>query len=190
MLARVWVLASANFGMLLAAGVGYRALRSAGSLADAPTASMAVQAAGFTAFGPGGVALVFAVLLGFFGAFAGLALSKPIAKRILSARVVRDPASDDEAWLIGTVRMLADRYRLRMPEVAIHDSAKHSAMATGLSRNRALLTLSTGLLQARGRKDVEGWLSHELSLIAKGQLITFAAIQGALNALVVFALAA
>jgi Zn-dependent protease with chaperone function len=189
MLARVWVLASANFAMLLGVGVAYRGLKSAGSLADAPS-TMAVQAAGFSAFGPGGVALVIAVLLGFFGAFAGLALSKPLAKRILGARVVSEPAGDDETWLLGTVRMLAARYRVAMPEVAIHDSAKHSALATGLSRDRALLTLSSGLLGARGRKDVEGLLSHELSHVASGKLVTFALIQGALNALVVFALAA
>jgi heat shock protein HtpX len=189
MLARIGVLASANFAMLLGAGVAFRGLRSADALTDTPTA-MAVQAAGLSAVGPGGVTLVAAVLLGFFGAFAALALSKPIAQRLLGARVVRAPASDDETWLLGTVRLLAERYGVRMPVVAIHDSPKLSALATGISRDRMLLTLSTGLLRARGRKDVEGMLSHELSHVANGRLITFALIQGALNALVVFGLAA
>jgi heat shock protein HtpX len=157
--------------MLLGAGVAFRALKSADSLQDTTSTS-------------------WAVLLGFCGAFAGLALSKPIAKRMLGARVVSAPTSDDETWLIGTVRMLAERYRVGMPEVAIHESSKLSTLAMGISRNRVLLTLSTGLLAARGRRDVEGMLSRELSHVASGQLITFALIQGALNALVVFALAA
>jgi heat shock protein HtpX len=176
--------------MLLVAGVASRALATAGPLADAPGASRAMQAAGLYAVGPNGVVLLLAVVLGFSGAFVGLALSKAIAKRLFGARIVSAPTSDDEAWLLGTVRMLAERYRVGMPQVALHDSSKLRAMATGLSRDRMLLMLSTALLKARGRKDVEGMLSRELSHVASGQLITFALIQGALNALVIFALAA
>src|ERR1700722_19370409 len=59
--------------------------------------------------GQGGAAglLVFAAIFGFGGALISLALSKWTAKRLMGVRVITQPRSDSEAWLLGTVAGLA-----------------------------------------------------------------------------------
>ncbi len=56
--------------------------------------------------GAGGL-LVFAAIFGFGGALISLALSKWTAKRMLGVRVIVQPQSDSEEWLLGTVARLA-----------------------------------------------------------------------------------
>src|SRR6202790_1689843 len=52
--------------------------------------------------GTGGL-LVFAAIFGFGGSLISLALSKWTAKRMLGVRVIVQPQSDSEGWLLGTV---------------------------------------------------------------------------------------
>src|SRR5882672_12262528 len=64
--------------------------------------------------GAGGL-LVFAAIFGIGGALISLALSKWTAKRMLGVRVIAQPQSDLEAWLLGTVERLADQAQIGMP---------------------------------------------------------------------------
>lgn len=185
MFARLGPLAAANLALLMLLGVAFRALMSTGLVPTGPNASRAIQA-GLFAPGPDAVAMAIAAYLGFVGAFAALALSKTLAKRVFGARVIDKPANDEQAWLLATVRSLAKRYRIDVPQVAVRSSSKLSVVATGISRDRMLLTLSSSLLETRPRKDVESALREELSRVANGHLATFALLQGALNTLVVF----
>ena len=63
--------------------------------------------------------LLFAAVFGMGGSFISLAISKWIAKRTTGARVIEQPASEDEHWLVETVRQHAQAAGIGMPEVAI-----------------------------------------------------------------------
>ncbi|HWJ33853.1 MAG TPA: protease HtpX [Steroidobacteraceae bacterium] len=135
--------------------------------------------------GAGGL-LVFAAVFGFGGALISLALSKWTAKRMMGVRVIAQPQSDVEAWLVGTVKRLAAQARLAMPEVGIFDSEEMNAFATGARRNAALVAVSTGLLRSMPRPQAEAVLGHEISHVANGDMVTLALLQGVLNTFVIF----
>ncbi|MDH4248996.1 MAG: protease HtpX, partial [Deltaproteobacteria bacterium] len=73
-----------------------------------------------------------------------------------------------------------------MPQVGIYDSPEVNAFATGPSRNRALVAVSTGLLQRMNRDHVAGVLGHEIAHVANGDMVTMTLIQGVVNAFVMF----
>lgn len=130
--------------------------------------------------------LVFATVFGFGGALISLAISKWMALRSTGAQVIKDPKSDTERWLVQTVHRQAQAAGVGMPEVAIFNSPAPNAFATGMSRNNALVAVSTGLLQAMNRDEVEAVLGHELSHVANGDMVTMTLIQGVLNTFVIF----
>src|SRR5450631_4588384 len=66
--------------------------------------------------GLGGL-LVLAAICGFGGALISLALSKWTAKRLMGVRVIAQPQSEIERWLIATVERLAAQAHIGMPEV-------------------------------------------------------------------------
>lgn len=133
-----------------------------------------------------GSLLAFAAAMGMGGAFISLAISKWSAKRMTGARVIEAPATSGEAWLVETVRRQAQAAGIGMPEVAIFDSPDINAFATGMSRNSALVAVSTGLLQAMNRDEAEAVLGHEISHVANGDMVTLALIQGVVNTFVIF----
>lgn len=136
--------------------------------------------------GETGTLLVFAAMFGMGGAFISLALSKWMAKRATGAYVIEQPRSESEAWLLNTVRRHADGASIGMPEVAVYDAPEINAFATGMSRNSALVAVSTGLLRAMNRDEAEAVLGHEVSHVANGDMVTMALIQGVLNTFVIF----
>jgi heat shock protein HtpX len=130
--------------------------------------------------------LLFATGFGFVGALISLALSKWIAKRALSVRIIEQPQSEAEAWLLGTVRRLAAAAGIGSPEIGIFDADEINAFATGARRNAALVAVSSGLLRAMARPQVEAVLGHEISHIANGDMVTLTLLQGILNTFVIF----
>jgi len=130
--------------------------------------------------------LVFAAVFGFGGSFISLAMSKWTAKRFTGAQVIESPRNDTESWLQTTVRRQADQAGIGMPEVAIYDSPDINAFATGMSRNNALVAVSTGLLNGMSKDEAEAVLGHEVSHVANGDMVTLALIQGVVNTFVIF----
>lgn len=130
--------------------------------------------------------LVFSAVIGFGGAFISLAISKWSAKRMTGARVIDAPRTAAESWLVNTVQRQAKEAGIGMPEVAIYDAPDVNAFATGASRNKALVAVSTGLLRQLGEKEIEAVLAHEVSHVANGDMVTLALIQGVVNTFVVF----
>ena len=63
-----------------------------------------------------GALLGFALVMGFGGAIISLLISKPMAKWSSGVRVITQPQNADEAWLVDTVRRLADKAKIGMPE--------------------------------------------------------------------------
>ncbi len=129
--------------------------------------------------------LGFSLIMGFGGAFISLLMSKPMAKWSTGARVINQPANQDEAWIVSTVQRLSERAGIAMPEVAIYDG-EPNAFATGAFKNSALVAVSTGLLQGMTREEIEAVLGHEIAHVANGDMVTLTLIQGVLNTFVVF----
>ena len=128
---------------------------------------------------------IFAGILGFGGAFISLLISKPMAKWTTGAHVIDTPQSGDEQWLVATVRRLAEKAGVGMPEVAIYEGDPN-AFATGAFRDSSLVAVSTGLLQSMTREEVEAVLGHEIGHVANGDMVTLTLIQGVVNTFVVF----
>jgi heat shock protein HtpX len=132
-----------------------------------------------------GMLLAFAALIGFGGSFISLLMSKTIAKWSTGARVIEQPANQEEAWLVNTVKRLSSKAGLTTPEVAVYDGAPN-AFATGASKSRSLVAVSTGLLQSMNKQQVEAVLAHEVAHIQNGDMVTLTLIQGVLNTFVIF----
>ena len=133
-----------------------------------------------------GSLLIFAAVMGMGGSFISLAISKWTAKRMTGARVIENPQTSSEVWLLETVRRQAQIAGIGMPEVAIFDSPAVNAFATGMNKNNALVAVSTGLLQAMTKPEAEAVLGHEISHVANGDMVTLALIQGVVNTFVMF----
>ena len=132
-----------------------------------------------------GMLLGFALVIGFGGAIISLLISKPMAKWTAGVRLIKEPQNADEAWIVDTVRKLADKAQIGMPEVGIFDG-EPNAFATGAFKNSALVAVSTGLLQGMTREEIEAVIGHEVAHIANGDMVTMALIQGVMNTFVVF----
>jgi heat shock protein HtpX len=129
--------------------------------------------------------LILAAFFGMGGAFISLAMSKWIAKRATGARVIETPQTATEKWLVETVRREAEQAGIGMPEVAIYEGPEMNAFATGMSRNHALVAVSSGLLNSMRREEVEAVLGHEVTHVANGDMVTLALIQGVVNTFVI-----
>ena len=130
--------------------------------------------------------LIFSGVAGMSGSFISLAISKWMAKRSMGVRIIENPTNRTEQWLVATVRQQAERANIGMPEVGIFDSPQPNAFATGMSKNNALVAVSTGLLNNMEQGEVEAVLAHEVSHVANGDMVTMSLIQGVVNTFVIF----
>ena len=130
--------------------------------------------------------LVFAALFGFGGAIISLLISKWSAKRAMGVRVITQASNETERWLVSTIERFAKEAGIGMPEVGIFDSPDPNAFATGANKNKALVAVSTGLLQRMNKREVEAVLGHEIGHVANGDMVTLTLIQGVVNTFVIF----
>lgn len=131
---------------------------------------------------------VFCLVWGFGGAFVSLSLSRIMAKFSMGVKVI-DPRTNesDLRWLLDTTYELSRSAGLgKMPEVGYYQSPDVNAFATGPTKNRALVAVSTGLLQSMNREQAKGVLGHEIAHVANGDMVTMTLIQGVVNAFVMF----
>jgi heat shock protein HtpX len=132
-----------------------------------------------------GLLMGYALLMGFGGAIISLLISKPVAKWSSGVRVINQPSNADEAWIVDTVKKLADKAGIGMPEVGIFDG-EPNAFATGAFKNSALVAVSTGLLQSMTHEEIEAVIGHEIAHVANGDMVTMTLVQGVMNTFVVF----
>jgi len=155
------------------------------------TIAILVQVLGLgRGLGGGGYAglLIFCFVWGMAGSLISLALSRVMAKRMMGVQVIDPNTSDStERTLVEIVHGLARGARLpAMPEVGIYDSPEVNAFATGPTKSRALVAVSSGLLGRMNRDEVEGVLGHEITHVANGDMVTMTLLQGIVNAFVLF----
>lgn len=132
--------------------------------------------------------LIFCLIWGMGGAFISLALSRVMAKWMMGVQIVPQDTRDPELReLVQMVRELSDAANLpKMPEVGVYESHEVNAFATGPSKSRSLVAVSTGLLSRMKREEVRGVLGHEIAHIANGDMVTMTLVQGVVNAFVMF----
>jgi heat shock protein HtpX len=130
---------------------------------------------------------IFSLVWGMGGAFISLQMSRFIAKRATGVRLVDGRTGTAELdWLYATVTRLTQQANLPMPEVGVYDSAEVNAFATGPSKSRSLVAVSSGLLRSMRQDEVEGVLAHEVAHIGNGDMVTMTLLQGVINAFVMF----
>jgi heat shock protein HtpX len=133
--------------------------------------------------------LIFCALFGFGGAFISLQISRWTAKLATGVQLIdpERPSGAYEARLVDAVRSLCQRAGLeKLPEIGIYASPEVNAFATGPSRKRSLLAVSSGLLNNMDERAVEGVLGHEISHIVNGDMVTMTLLQGVVNTFVMF----
>ena len=130
--------------------------------------------------------LIFCLVFGMAGSIVSLLISKWMAKRSMGVQIIDQPQNASEQWLYSTVKELADKAGIGMPEVGVFHSDAPNAFATGWNKNNALVAVSTGLLQRMNKDEVEAVLGHEIGHVANGDMVTLALIQGVVNAFVMF----
>lgn len=129
---------------------------------------------------------IFAMVFGFASAFISLAISKPMARWMTGAKVVKEPSTAEEKWLVATVYEMSDKAGIGRPDVAVYNSQEPNAFATGARRNSAMVAVSSGLLSGMSRNEVRGVLGHEIAHVANGDMITMTLLQGVVNTFVIF----
>ena len=135
-----------------------------------------------------GALAVFCFIYGMGGAFISLLISRWMAKRATGVQLVNGRTGNaDLDWLYETVGRLTRQANLPMPEVGVYDSPEVNAFATGPSKSRSLVAVSSGLMRGMRREEIEGVLGHEVAHIANGDMVTMTLLQGVVNAFVMFA---
>lgn len=131
--------------------------------------------------------MVFCLIWGMGGALISLCLSRLMAKWMMGIQVIEPQTHDPESRnLLNMVHHLAQSAGLPLPQVGIYRSNEVNAFATGPTRNRALIAVSTGLLNRMKDNEIRAVLGHEISHIANGDMVTMTLLQGVVNAFVMF----
>lgn len=137
-----------------------------------------------------GTLLAFSAVVGFTGAFISLLMSRWMAKKMMNVRVLHpdDPGlTPTEHSIVEKVHRLSRAAGMTyMPEVGIYDSPEVNAFATGPSKKRSLVAVSTGLIELMDDDALEGVIAHEVAHIANGDMVTMTLLQGVVNTFVVF----
>ena len=132
--------------------------------------------------------IILCLLWGMGGAFISLQMSKFMAKTMMGVKIIDTSVADPKLrQVVDMVHRLSSRAGLpTKPEVGIYDSPEVNAFATGPSKRRSLVAVSTGLLNHMNDDQVEAIIGHEISHIANGDMVTMTLIQGVINAFVMF----
>ncbi len=132
--------------------------------------------------------MIFCLVWGMGGALISLSLSRVMAKWMMGVQVIDLHTTDPESQrLLKMVYKLAEDARLPvMPQVGIYNSPEMNAFATGPTKSRALVAVSSGILRKMSPKELEGVLAHEITHVANGDMVTMTLTQGIVNAFVMF----
>jgi heat shock protein HtpX len=171
---RIILFLAANAAILVVISIVFNLLGLSGTL-DAQGVNLDLNAL-----------LIISAVIGMTGSFISLVMSKWSAKKAMGVQVIEQPRNQTEQWLVNIVAKHAEQAGIGMPEVGIFDMPEPNAFATGMSKNSALVAVSTGLLHSMDNNEVEAVIGHEISHVANGDMVTMALLQGVLNTFVYF----
>ncbi|MCF7846589.1 MAG: protease HtpX [Candidatus Gracilibacteria bacterium] len=129
---------------------------------------------------------IYAAIIGFSGAFISLLLSRWLVRQTLKIRILKSPQSTAESNLIQIIERIARQKNIRTPQIGVYQSPEVNAFATGPSKNRSLVAVSSALLDQFSSQELEGVLAHEMAHISNGDMVTMTLLQGVLNTFVIF----
>ena len=131
---------------------------------------------------------VFCSLFGFTGAFINLLLSRWLAKKLFKMKMISSQsASFEEKKLLDKLVRLSKKAGLEIcPQVAIFSSESPNAFATGPSKKKALVAVSSSLLNHLPDDQIDAVLAHELGHIVNGDMVTMTLLQGLINTFTLF----
>jgi len=127
-----------------------------------------------------------AMAFGFGGALISLFMSKTLAKRMYRMQQVTTPSTPKEKLVYETVKELAEREGIKMPEVWVYWDDTPNAFATGPTRNNAMVAVSSGLAMQMNDRELKAVLAHEVGHIANGDMVATTMLQGLMNTFVYF----
>jgi heat shock protein HtpX len=130
--------------------------------------------------------LIWAAMFGFGGAFISLAFSKQMARAMLDCQQITQPRSHAEQVVYGSVREIAQRLNITMPEVWVYNSPDPNAFATGPSKNNSMVAVSTGLLENLKEDEVKAVLAHEMGHVYNGDMFATTVLAGLMNTFVYY----
>jgi len=171
---RIFLFLATNAAILVVVSIIFNVLGLSGTL-DAQGVDLNLNAL-----------LVMSAIIGMTGSVISLAMSKWSAKNAMGVHVIERPQNQTEQWLLNIVAKQAKQAGIGMPEVGIFQTPESNAFATGMSRDSALVAVSTGLLQNMDADEVEAVVGHEISHVANGDMVTMALMQGVVNTFVYF----
>lgn len=134
--------------------------------------------------------LIYAAIVWFSGAFISLAISRWMAKRAYNIVLIEEKdlhsLSSKEQFFYQTVKNISQNKWIKLPEIGIYDSAEPNAFATGPSKNRSLVAVSTWLIETMNVDEIEWVIAHEMAHILNWDMVTMTLLQGIINTFVVF----
>ena len=130
--------------------------------------------------------LFISAIIGFAGSFISLLISKWAAKRSMGVVLLETPKNETEKWLLNTLSEISLKANIKTPEFGIFKSQQLNAFATGSSKNKSLVAISSALISHMNRDEIKGVIAHEISHISNGDMITMTLIQGIINTFVIF----
>ena len=142
---RIFMFLATNFAVMIVLMIVYHVVCA--FLGIDPKAAFAQNGMDLTALA------VFSLVYGMTGGVISLLLSKTIAKMSMKTQTITGAEGEEERWLVETVRDLANRANVKMPEVAIYQG-EPNAFATGAFKNHALVAVSTGILQTMTHEEL------------------------------------
>jgi len=135
--------------------------------------------------------LIFSAIIGFAWSFISLAISRWSAKRAYKIKPIQadevSMLSGKERLVYDTVQSIAETHKIDMPEVGIYQSNEPNAFATGPSKNKSLVAVSSGLLDTMDNGAVEWVVAHEMAHVLNGDMVTMTLLQWVVNTFVIFA---
>ncbi|MCZ6540009.1 MAG: zinc metalloprotease HtpX [Chloroflexi bacterium] len=87
-------------------------------------------------------------------------------KLILMSTGAKQVSAEQEPALHRMIKLLADRYEMPMPKVAVIDTAIPNAFATGRNPKNALVAVTTGIQQRLSERELQAVIGHELAHVA------------------------
>lgn len=132
--------------------------------------------------------LIFCLAWGMGGSFISLLLSRITAKWMLGVEVINEfSTSSSYQKIYKMVERLSYQAGLTtMPQVGVFHSATPNAFATGPTKNKSLVAVSTGLIEKMNASELEAIIGHEITHITNGDMVTMTLLQGIINAFVMF----
>lgn len=114
-----------------------------------------------------GVPIIFVGII--VGIFAVIQYSMS-DKMVLKSTGAKEVSEKEEPELHNIVGMLASRYEMPMPKIAIIDSDVPNAFATGRNPNKSLIAVTTGIQKRLNKKELTAVIGHELAHIVNGDI--------------------